>query len=255
MNTNTVEGDLSGTAAVVTGSARNIGRAIALELAKAGAMVTINAKTSADAATAVADEITAAGGKAIAHLADVTDGDQVQGLIDAAVKEFGRLDILVNNVAVRKHAPITELSFEDWRAVQTSVLDAAFFCVKASVPHLARHGRGSIVNITGVTGYLGVTEASPVAAAKAGLAGMTRSLAIELAPQGITVNCVAPGYIDTERAAGHIPAHFAARPVPLGRPGEPAEIGATVRFLCGPGGRFISGQTIHVNGAWFVAGG
>ena len=255
MNANAEPGDLSGTAAIVTGSSRNIGRAIALELAKAGAMVVINAKSSADAARAVAGEITSTGGRAIVHLADVTDADQVQRLVDAAVKEFGRLDILVNNVSVRKHGLITELSIEDWHAVQASILDAAFFCIKSSVGHLAKHGRGSIVNITGVSGYLGVTEVSPVAAAKAGLAGMTRSLAIELAADRITVNCVSPGYINTERASGHIPAHFAARPVPLGRPGEPAEIGATVSFLCGPGGRFISGQTIHVNGAWHVAGG
>ncbi len=253
MNANTVAGDLSGTAAIVTGSARNIGRAIALELAKAGAMVAINAKNSADAAKAVADEITSAGGRAIVHLADVTDADQVEGMVDAAVQAFGRLDILVNNVAVRKAGPVTETSFEDWRAVLASILDAAFLCIKASVPHLAKHGRGAIVNIGGVGGHAGVANRCHVAAAKAGLAGMAGSLAVELAPQGITVNCVSPGYIHTTRAEGHIPAHFAERPVPLGRPGEPEEIAAMIRFLSGPGGRFITGETIHINGGWYVS--
>ncbi len=252
MNTNSQSGELKGAAAIVTGSSRNIGRAIALALAQAGAAVLINARTSADAAKAVVGEIESAGGRAIAHLADVTDPQQVEGMVDAAVRAFGRLDILVNNVAVRKAGPVTETSFEDWRAVLASVLDAAFLCIKASVPHLAKHGRGTIVNIGGVSGHAGVANRCHVAAAKAGLAGMAGSLAVELAPQGITVNCVSPGYIRTARAEGHIPAHFAERPVPLGRPGEPEEIAAMIRFLSGPGGRFISGETIHMNGAWYV---
>ncbi len=252
MNVNSHTRELNGAAAIVTGSSRNIGRAIALALAQAGAAVLINAKTSADAAKAVVGEIESSGGRAIAHLADVTEPQQVDGMVDAAVKTFGRLDILVNNVAVRMESPVTETAFEDWRTILASILDAAFLCVKASVPHLAKHGQGAIVNIGGVAGHAGVANRCHVAAAKAGLAGMTGSLAVELAPRGITVNCVAPGYVNTTREGGHIPAHFAERPVPLGRPAEPDEIAAMIRFLSGPGGRFISGETIHMNGAWYV---
>lgn len=252
MNAQNQSEELEGAAAVVTGSSRNIGRAIALALAEAGAAVLINAKTSADAAKAVAGEIEAAGGRAIAHLADVTEPQQVDGMVDAALKAFGRLDILVNNVAVRKESPVTETTFEDWRTILASVLDAAFLCTKATVPHLAAHGQGAIVNIGGVAGHAGVANRCHVAAAKAGLAGMTGSLAVELAPLGITVNCVAPGYVNTARGEGRLPAHFAERAVPLGRPAEPDEIAAMVRFLCGPGGRYISGETIHMNGAWYV---
>jgi 3-oxoacyl-[acyl-carrier protein] reductase len=243
---------LTGAAAIVTGSAQNIGREIAISLSSAGAAVVINARNSTDAAHAVADEINSSGGKAIVHMADVTQPDQVAGLIDAAVASFGRLDILVNNVAARIATPIADTSFEDWRNVIASTLDAAFLCTRAAVPHLAVHGHGAIVNIGGVSGHAGVANRSAVAAAKAGLAGMTGSLGIELAPQGITVNCVSPGYIDTHRG-GHVPMHFQEKPVPAGRMGETGEIASMVRFLCGPEGRYVTGQTIHVAGGWHIS--
>jgi 3-oxoacyl-[acyl-carrier protein] reductase len=242
--------ELDGTVAVVTGSARNIGRAIALQLADAGAAVVINAKTSREAAEATAGEIGAKGGQALVHLADVTDPDQVDAMVAAAVERFGRLDILVNNAALRRNAPITEISYDDWREIVASILDAAFLCCRASVPQLGRHGRGAIVNIGGVAGHAGVGGRSHVVAAKAGLAGLTKGLADELALQGVTVNCVAPGYIQTER--DHIPPHFQTRPVPLGRPGQPDEIAAMVRYLCGPTARYITGQVLHVNGGWYL---
>ncbi len=243
---------LDGAAAIVTGSAQNIGRAIALSLAAAGTSVVINARTSKDAAHGVAEEITKSGGKAIVHMADVTDPDQVAGLVDAAVTGFGRLDILVNNVAARIASPIVDTSFEDWRNVIAGTLDAAFLCTRAAVPHLAVHGQGAIVNIGGVSGHAGVANRSAVAAAKAGLAGMTGSLGIELAPQGITVNCVSPGYIDTHRD-GHVPMHFQQKPVPAGRMGARDEVASMVRFLCGPEGRYVTGQTIHVAGGWHIS--
>lgn len=243
---------LNGAGAIVTGSARNIGREIALSLAGAGASVVINARTSADAAQGVADEINNSGGNAIVHMADVTDPDQAAGLIEAAVAGFGRLDILVNNVAQRIAVPIVETSFEEWRNVIAGTLDAAFLCCKAAVPHLAVHGRGAIVNIGGVSGHAGVANRSAVAAAKAGLAGMTGSLGVELAPRGITVNCVSPGYIDTHRD-GHVPAHFQQKPVPAGRMGAANEVASMVRFLCGPEGRYVTGQTIHVAGGWHIS--
>ena len=252
MNGDRSTGDLSGAAAIVTGSARNIGRAIALAFADAGAAVVINARHSAEQAREVAQEVEARGGRAIVHLADVTDPAQVEGLVEAAIGAFGRLDILVNNVATRSHSPITETSLEEWRAVMASILDASFLCIRACVPHIAKGGRGAIVNIGGVSAYAGVANRSHVAAAKAGLSGMTGSLAIELAPRDITVNCVSPGYIATTRD-GDVPAHFRERPTPAGRPGTPEEIAGMVRFLCGPEGRFITGETIHVNGGWHIS--
>ncbi len=252
MNANAATKELEGLAAIVTGSAQNIGRAIALALADAGAAVVINARTSVKAAEGVVEEIEAAGGRAIVQLGDVTDPDAVDGLIGAAVDAFGRLDILVNNVATRSHSPITETSFEEWHAVLASTIGAAFLTIKASVPHLEKGGNGTIVNIGGVAGHAGVANRVPVAAGKAGLAGMSGSLAIELAPKGITVNCVSPGYIETDRGGGQVPAHFIERAPPLGRPGSVHEIAGTVRFLAGPGGRYITGETIHVNGGWYV---
>jgi 3-oxoacyl-[acyl-carrier protein] reductase len=243
--------ELDGTVAIVTGSARNIGRAIASQLAAAGAAVVVNAKTARAAAREPAAGIEAGGGRALVHMANLTDPDKVEGLAAATLDHFGRLDILVNNAAMRRNAPITEISYEDWREIVASILDAAFLCCRAAVPHIGKNGRGAIVNIGGVAGHAGVGGRTHVVAAKAGIAGLTKGLADELAPQGITVNCVAPGYIATVR--DHVPPHFQTRPVPLGRPGEPDEIAAMVRYLCGPNARYVTGQVIHVNGGWYMA--
>ena len=242
--------ELDGAVALVTGSARNIGRAIALQLAAAGAALVVNARTSRATADETAGRIVANGGQAMVHMADVTSPEQVDAMVAAAVERFGRLDILVNNAARRRNAPITEISYEDWREITASILDAAFLCCRAAVPHLASGGRGAIVNIGGVAGHAGVGGRIHVVAAKAGIAGLTKGLAAELAPQGIVVNCVSPGYIGTER--DHIPPHFEERPVPLGRPGTPDEIAAMVRYLSGPSARYITGQVIHVNGGWYM---
>ncbi len=244
--------ELVGKAAIVTGSVRGIGRAVAIGLADAGAAVVINARNSADAADAVVAEIEAAGGRAMVHLADVTEAKEVAAMVDAAVGEFGRLDMLVNNVARRIAQPVTETSFDDWRDVLASTLNSAFLCSKAAIPHMERQGRGAIVNIGGVSGQAGVANRSAVATAKAGLSGMTGALAVELAPLGITVNCVAPGHI-AHHDRTEVSAHFQQRAIPLGRSGKPEEIAAMVRLLCGPGGGYVSGETIHVNGAWHTS--
>lgn len=241
--------ELNGSVAVVTGSARNIGRAIALALAEAGAAVVVNTKSSPEVAQEVVDDIEAKGGRAMVHVADVIEADGAAGLIEAAVSRFGGLDILVNNVARRSLSPIDEMSYDDWRSVLASILDSTFLCIRAAVPHLADSGRGSIVNIGGVAGHAGIVDRAHVAAGKAGIAGMTGALALELAPRGIIVNNVVPGYIDTPKASG-VPPHIVTRPPPAGRPGEPREIAAMVRFLCGPDGRYITGQNIHINGGW-----
>ena len=249
MTNHTQPGDIGGAVAIVTGSGRNIGRAIALTLAEAGATVVVNTRRSGEAIHAVANDIRQAGGQALPYLADVTDPDQVEDLIQTTLREFGRLDILVNNVADRLDSPIHEMSLEDWHRILGSILDATFLCTRAAAPHLGLHGPGSIVNIGGVAGHTGLANRAAVSTAKAGIAGFTRAMAVELAPRNITVNCVSPGYVDTVRD-GPLPSHFANNSVPAGRPGRPDEIAATVGFLCGPGARYISGQTIHVNGAW-----
>jgi 3-oxoacyl-[acyl-carrier protein] reductase len=244
--------ELAGKAAVITGSARNIGRAIALDLARGGADVLINARSSKDAAEATARDVAALGVKSAVYMGDVTQEAAAAEMIETAVKAFGRLDILVNNVSERGEVPLGEMSFELWHRVLAGTLDSAFLCSRAALPHLEASGEASIVNIGGVASHAGMAGRAHVAAAKAGLCGMTGALAVELAPKGITVNTVVPALIDTDRAGGHIPPFYAQRDVPMGRTGRPEEIASVVRFLCGPGARFVSGQSIHANGAWYV---
>lgn len=246
--------ELSGCVAVVTGSARNIGRAIALELAAAGAAVIVNARHSGPA-EAVVTEIRARGGRAERKLADVSKPEEAAALIAAAVDHFGRLDFLVNNASVRRETDFAQLEYQEWREILAITLDGAFLCTRAALPHLIASGRGAVVNIGGLSAHTGAARRAHVVAAKAGLAGLTRALAHDLAPNAITVNCVAPGVIDTVRDPGStagVPAHHAVH-VPLtGRRGRSDEVAAAVRFLCGPDARYITGQTIHVNGGTFM---
>ena len=244
--------NLQGRVAIVTGSARNIGRAIAHALAEAGAAVVVNAKSSSAEADAVALAIRDAGGRAIAKMADVGEPEDAAALIDAAIQEFGRLDILVNNAAVRREMDFDRLDYAEWRAIMATILDGAYLCSRAAFPHLIAAGGGSIVNIGGLSSFTGAARRAHVIAAKAGLVGLTRALAHDLAPHGITVNCVAPGLIDTQRR-GPEPAHHAKHATLAGRRGTPEEIAAVVRFLCGPEARYITGQTLHANGGVFMA--
>ena len=244
--------ELAGRAAIVTGSAKNIGRAIALDLAAGGASVLINARTSRAEAEQTVSEIEQRGGKAVIFLGDVTRPGDVAQMVETAVAAFGRLDYLVNNVSARGEVPFAELTLDRWREVLSSTLDSAFLCGQAALPHLRDSGAASIVNIGGVASHAGFPERAHVAAAKAGLCGMTGSLATELAPLNITVNTVVPALINTNRGGGSIPPLYATRPVPAGRTGDPSEVASMVRYLCGPGARFVSGQSFHVNGAWYV---
>ena len=246
------QGTLQGRVAIVTGSARNIGRAIGRALADAGAAVVINAKSSGADADAVVREIRDAGGQAIAKIADVGQPESAAVLIEAAVRAFGRLDILVNNAAVRREIDFEKLDYQEWRTITATILDGAYLCAHAAMPHLIAAGGGSIVNIGGLSSYTGAARRAHVIAAKAGLVGLTRALAHDLAPHAITVNCVAPGLIDTERR-GPEPAHHAKHATLVGRRGTPEEIAAVVRFLCGPDARYITGQTLHANGGVFMA--
>lgn len=245
---------MAGRVAIVTGAARNIGRAIAIALARGGACVTVNALSSAKEAAMVAREVEDAGGQALVQLADVGDPAGAQRLIDATVRRFGRIDILVNNAAIRRETPFGELDWQEWRAVCAVILDGAYLCAHAALPHLRKSDGAVIVNVGGMSAHSGSTGRAHVVAAKAGLAGLTRALAHELGPDGITVNCVAPGLIDTVRGHSAVgtPAHHALHRTLLGRRGSPYDIAALVRFLCSPDARYITGQTLHANGGAYL---
>ncbi len=242
--------ELAGKVALVTGGARNIGRAISRALAAGGAAVMVNANTSRAEAKLTVSMIESAGGRAATHFADVTDPQAVAQMVDATVQQFGRLDILVNNAAIRSETPFDKIKLEEWRRVISIVLDGAFLCTQACLPHLARARGATIVNLGGLTAHKGATNRAHVITAKAGISGMTRALALDLAPQHVTVNCVVPGTIETVRGLPGAPPRPDDRRglPPVGRRGEPEEIAAVVRMLCGPDARYITGQTLHVNG-------
>ncbi|QWA10925.1 SDR family oxidoreductase [Sodalis ligni] len=247
--------ELSGRVAVVTGAARNIGRAMALELAAAGAAVVVNAKQSADAAAGVVEDIERQGGQALLHLADISGPEGAQSLMTAALHRFGKIDILVNNAAIRREVPFAQLDWTQWREVLAVILDGAFLCASAALPALRQAGEGTIINIGGMSAHAGSAGRAHVMAAKAGLVGLTRALAHDLGPDGITVNCVVPGMINTARgaAAGNAePAHHAVHSTLLGRRGTPKDIADLVRFLSGPHARYLTGQVIHANGGAFL---
>jgi len=239
--------EFAGKVAIVTGAARNIGRSIALALAAGGAGVAVTTRAAIEQANAVVEEIRGGGGEAAAFTADNAERAQIEAAVDAVLKRFGRIDMLVLNAAVREHGPVTEISYEDWRRILATDLDSAFIYTKACLPALIEAGGGSIVTFAGVTALLGEKGRAHVAVAKHGIVGLTKALANDLAQYGIRVNCVSPGQIDTSRAPGNERPNKVDR-IPLGRKGESDEIAATVRFLCGPGASYITGQTWHVNG-------
>jgi len=245
--------ELSGKVAIVTGAGRNIGRAIALALADGGASVVVNARSNHAEAEAVAREIEAAGGKAVVQTGDVADAAVAQAMADTATKQFGRLDILVNNAALRREKPFAEMSYAEWREILDVTLDGAFHCAKACLPALRASGAGTIVNIGGLSAHTGAKDRAHVVTAKAGLIGFTRALAHDLASDGITVNCVVPGLIGTPRPKDKPePAHHLTHQTISGERGRPEDVAATVRFLCGPGARYINGQAIHANGGAYL---
>src|SRR3954451_10960699 len=245
--------ELSGKVAIVTGAGRNIGRAIALALADAGASILVNARTNRAEAEAVARDVEAKGGKALVHIGDVADATAVQAMVDAAAKHFGRLDILVNNAALRREKPFADMSYAEWREVLDVTLDGAFLCSKACLPVLRQSGGGTIINIGGLSAHTGARDRAHVVTAKAGIIGFTRALAHDLADDGITVNCVVPGLIGTPRPKDKPePAHHLTHNTITGDRGRPEDVAATVRFLCGPGARYINGQAIHANGGAYL---
>jgi 3-oxoacyl-[acyl-carrier protein] reductase len=247
------EQELTGRVAIVTGAGRNIGRAIALELASGGAAVVVNARSNEKEADGVVRDIEAAGGQAVAVIGDVADAAAMQKIAEAAVARFGRIDFLINNAAIRREKPLEQMRLADFREVTGVILDGAFNCVKACLGELKRSGSGAIVNIGGMSAHTGSKHRVHVTTAKAGLVGFTRGLAHDLAADNVTANCVVPGLIATPRDPSlPEPQHHAIHHTLSGRRGAIEDIATTVRFLCGPGARFITGQAIHVNGGAYL---
>jgi 3-oxoacyl-[acyl-carrier protein] reductase len=242
--------ELTDRVAVVTGSSRGIGRAIAQTLAGQGAKVVVNYVHQGAAAEALVAEIAAAGGQALAVQADVSQAEPAANLIETAISNFGRLDILVNNAGITRDTLLLRMSEDDWDAVLDTNLKGAFHCIKAAARPMMRQRYGRIISISSVAGIVGNAGQANYAAAKAGLHGLTKSVARELASRNITANVVAPGFVETDLTA-KLSADLIAKAKELtllGRLGQPADVAATVAFLASVEAGFITGQVIAVDG-------
>jgi 3-oxoacyl-[acyl-carrier protein] reductase len=242
--------DLTDRVAVVTGSSRGIGRAIALKLASLGAKVAVNYYGSEDAAQEVVEEIESGGGEAIAVQADVKDAEQAKELIGAALEAFGRLDILVNNVGITRDTLLMRMKEDDWDIVMNTNLKGTFNCTKAAQRTMIRQRYGRIINITSVSGVAGQVGQANYSASKAGVIGFTKAVARELGTRSITVNAVAPGYVQTDQTAD-LPQElidYILELTPLKRPGTAEEIANAVAFLASEEASYVSGQVLGVDG-------
>ena len=245
---------LDGKVALVTGAGKNIGRAIALRLAQDGAAIIVNGRSDQAALDGVVREIEAIGGRAIPAIADVSQPDAVARMTEDAVAQLGGIDILVSNAGLRRQTPFLDMGLAEWREILSVALDGAFILAKAAVPHMVQRGGGAIVALSGISTHGGTPNRCHVSASKAGLEGLMRALAIELAPHQITANCVAPGSVDTVRgaAAGARPSTLGDQSIPLQRKASVDDIAGMVRYLAGPEGAYVTGQTIHVNGGLYL---
>ncbi|EDP63179.1 Putative short-chain dehydrogenase/reductase SDR [alpha proteobacterium BAL199] len=245
---------LSGKVALVTGAGKNIGRAIALRLAGDGATVVVNGRSDRAAVEAVVAEIVANDGRAIGQIADVSDPAAVARMMAAVTSELGGVDILVSNAGLRRQTSFLEMEFAEWREILSVALDGAFLLSRAVVPGMVARGGGAIVALSGISTHVGTPNRCHVSASKAGLEGLMRALAVELAPHKIRCNSVAPGAVDTQRgaAAGPMPKSLGDQGIPLGRKATVDEIAAAVSYLVGPEAASVTGQTLHVNGGVFL---
>lgn len=245
---------LAGKTALITGSARNIGRVTANRLADLGANIVVNAMNDIDAANEVAEEIRAKDRGAIAHLADITDPGDVKAMADAAAQAFGGIDILVLNASSRGQVPFMDLTLETFKRVIDITVDGAFLCSQACIPHMQAQGWGRIISLGGVAWHIGMKDRVHSLISKSALAGFTHGLASEFAADGITVNCVSPGFIETVRpaSAGVLPS--TSINAPIDRKGTPEEIASMVSYLCLPEAGYITGQIMHVNGGMYMGG-
>lgn len=241
---------LTGKVALVTGASRGIGAAIAVRLAKDGATVAVNYAGSARAAQDVVDTIVAAGGRASAFQADVSDFSAAKTLVDDVIEQLGGLDVVVNNAGIARDGLLVRMTDENWRSVIDTNLGGVFAVCRAAGKHLMKQRSGSIVNITSVVGLVGNPGQANYAAAKAGVIGLTKSVARELASRGVRANAVAPGFIETDMTAELTEqVREAARSeIALGTFGSPQDVAATVAFLASDDARYITGQVLAVDG-------
>ncbi|MFQ4139480.1 3-oxoacyl-[acyl-carrier-protein] reductase [Nodosilinea sp. PGN35] len=245
---------LAGQVAVVTGASRGIGRAVAIALAASGAQVVVNYARSSTAADEVVAHIIQAGGSAAAIQADVSQVDQVETLINGTLEQFGRLDILVNNAGITRDTLLLRMKPEDWQAVIDLNLTGVFLCTRAVAKIMLKQRSGRIINIASVAGQMGNPGQANYSAAKAGVIGFTKTVAKELASRGITVNAVAPGFIETDMTGDLANADDIRKFIPLGRFGQPEDIAGMVRFLAAdPAASYITGQVFNVDGGMVMA--
>ena len=240
---------LSGRVAFVTGASQGIGRACALKVAIAGAAVAVAARNQ-DKLNELVQEVTAAGGRAAAFALDVTDEEQVKSAIKAAIAHFGKIDILVNNAGITRDQLVLRMKRADWDSVLQTNLTSAYLCIQQAASSMLKQRWGRIINITSVFGQMGQAGQANYAASKAGLIGLTMAMAREVASRNITVNAVAPGFIDTSMTAA-LSEDFkqtAVNQIPLGRVGKPEDVAAAVRFLASEEASYITGHVLNVNG-------
>jgi 3-oxoacyl-[acyl-carrier protein] reductase len=239
-------GALAGKTAFVSGSGQNIGRAIAVHLASNGCNVVVNGSHNLEAAEETAALVKAAGARALVAMGDVSSSASVADMAKRALKEFGTIDILVNNAARRPHKPFLEMTDDDWHGVLNTALSGTFYTSRAFLPGMVEKGWGRIINFAGMRAIKGYFEGAPISAAKHGVWGLTKALSTEFASKGITANVISPGQIRDETETTDDPAR-AAR-IPTGFMGQPDDIAAMVSFLAQPAARFVTGQMIAVNG-------
>ena len=244
---------LSGKTALVTGAAQGIGRDIALGLASDGADVAI-CDVNLEAAQATAADIEAKGRKSLAVKANVASSQDVNAMVEQVVQKFGRIDILVNNAGITRDGLILRMKDEDWDLVLSINLKGAFLCTKASLKHMTKQRSGTIINIASIVGAMGNPGQANYVASKAGLIGMTKTIAREYANRSITANAVAPGFIDTAmtQTLAETVRQELAKQIPLGRLGSSEDVANAVRFLASPAAAYITGQVIHVNGGMYM---
>ncbi len=239
--------------AVITGASRGIGKAIAQELASMGASVVVNYASSSQAAEELVSEITAAGGNAVALQADVSSSEEVDRLIKTVLEKFNKIDILVNNAGITRDTLLLRMKPEDWQAVINLNLTGVFLCTRAVSKGMLKKRTGRIINIASVAGQMGNPGQANYSAAKAGVIGLTKTLAKEFASRGITVNAVSPGFIETDMTS-ELKSEEILKAIPLGRYGKPEEIAGMVRFLAADtAAAYITGQVFNVDGGMVMA--